>query len=153
MFTEPKDMILDLKDPSVPSTMNQHGLASDTSDHWGKEKSLKIPENWAGFIINIRNQKGIKKERKKGIRPFKSNLGGGSREWSKSFHILRKNDAHLEVWFQLEYQLGVMTYERLFWTWKTPVSSQEAAGEEYHQYKDLNQRSRGHGIQERVDAA
>ena len=46
-----------------------------------------------------------------------------------------------------------MTYERLFRTGKTPsVSSQEAAGE-HQEYKDLNQRSRGHEIQERVDAA
>ena len=51
MLQNQRIWVLDLKDPSVSSTMNQHGPASDTADHWGKEKSLKVPDNWADFII------------------------------------------------------------------------------------------------------
>lgn len=29
---------------------------------------------------------------------------GATRKWSKAFHILGKNDPHLEIWFCLEYQ-------------------------------------------------
>ena len=77
MFIEPKDMSfggMSLKDPSVPSTMNQPEPASDISDHWGKEKSLKIPENWAGFIIKDQESERHQERKKERHQTFQKQL-------------------------------------------------------------------------------
>ena len=84
--------------------MNHHQVHQTTG---GKEKILKVLEkNRAHFII-----KDQESERQQ---TFPQQLW----EWSKPFYILRKNDPHLEVWFQLEYQSGMRTDERLFGTCK-----------------------------------